>query len=66
MGSIKNQDIKKTSSLLLKRYPDKFSTDFTENKNILREMDIVDGKNVLNQLAGSVTRMRKVSIKRGY
>jgi ribosomal protein S17E len=66
MGSIKNMDVKKTSTILVSKYGDKFGIIFKENKEAIREMDIVEDKRVLNQLAGSVTRMKKIRIRRGY
>ncbi len=47
--------IKRISSELLERYPDKFGLDFNANKNIISEVAIIRSKVLRNELAGYIT-----------
>ena len=46
--------IKRISSELLERYPDKFGLDFNANKNIIGEVAIIRSKVLRNELAGYI------------
>ncbi|MFP3308606.1 MAG: 30S ribosomal protein S17e [Nitrososphaeria archaeon] len=47
---------------LLRRYPDRFTTDFEHNKRALEELVEAESKYVRNVLAGYITRyMRRIS-----
>jgi small subunit ribosomal protein S17e len=47
--------IKRISNELLERYPDKFSTDFAENKEAIKHLAIVRSKLLRNRIAGYIT-----------
>jgi small subunit ribosomal protein S17e len=47
--------IKRISTELLERYPDKFGLDFNANKNIIGEVAIIRSKVLRNELAGYIT-----------
>jgi small subunit ribosomal protein S17e len=47
--------IKRISTELLERYPDKFGLDFRANKNIIGEVAIIRSKVLRNELAGYIT-----------
>ena len=47
--------IKRISNELLEKYPDKFSTDFDENKEALKQIAIVRSKLLRNKIAGYIT-----------
>jgi small subunit ribosomal protein S17e len=47
--------IKRISTELLERYPDKFGLDFNANKNVVSEVAIVRSKVLRNELAGYIT-----------
>lgn len=47
--------IKRISNELLERYPNKFSTNFEENKEIIKEIAIVRSKVLRNRIAGYIT-----------
>ena len=47
--------IKRISSELLQKYPDKFSLEFDANKKTLNELAIVKSKVLRNELAGYIT-----------
>jgi small subunit ribosomal protein S17e len=47
--------IKRISTELLERYPDKFGLDFNANKHIMGEVAIIRSKVLRNELAGYIT-----------
>ena len=49
--------IKRISTQLLERYPDKFGLDFNANKNVVSEVAIVRSKVLRNELAGYITAL---------
>jgi small subunit ribosomal protein S17e len=46
--------VKKLSTELLKRYPDKFNVDFQQNKKTIDEIAKVRSKELRNQIAGYI------------
>jgi small subunit ribosomal protein S17e len=46
--------VKKLSTELLDRYPDKFNVDFQQNKKIIAEIAKVKSKELRNQIAGYI------------
>jgi small subunit ribosomal protein S17e len=46
--------VKKLSTELLNRYPDKFNVDFQQNKKIIDEIAEVKSKELRNQIAGYI------------
>ncbi len=47
--------IKRISTELLEKYPDKFGLDFNANKHIISEVAIIRSKVLRNELAGYIT-----------
>jgi small subunit ribosomal protein S17e len=47
--------IKRISTELLQRYPDKFGLNFDANKNAINELAIVRSKVLRNEVAGYIT-----------
>ncbi len=62
MGRIKTMLVKKIGKKLIKMYPDKFTTDFETNKNIIKELNIIDSKKIRNKVAGYIVRVKKREI----
>ena len=54
MGRIRGKWIKSIAEKLVEKYPEKFSDDFKNNKEILEEMGIIDDKVVRNKIAGYI------------
>ncbi|WP_440008249.1 30S ribosomal protein S17e [Halomicrococcus sp. SG-WS-1] len=50
--------VKKLGNLLLERYPEAFTEDFTQNKESVEKLTNVDSKNVRNRIAGYVSRKK--------
>jgi small subunit ribosomal protein S17e len=46
--------VKKHSTELLNRYPDKFNVDFQQNKKIIDDIAKVNSKELRNQIAGYI------------
>ena len=57
--------IKRISNELLERYPNKFSTNFEENKATMKETAIVRSKVLRNKVAGYITSyLRKQDVSK--
>jgi small subunit ribosomal protein S17e len=56
--------IKRISTELLEKYPDRFSVDFEENKKVIKEIAVVRSKILRNRIAGYITSyLHKASIQ---
>lgn len=58
MGRIRGRNIRKYTVDILKTYKDKFSDDFSANKQILNSLIQAD-KTTRNKIAGYITRLAK-------
>ena len=47
--------IKRISNELLEKYPDRFSTDFDENKEAIKQIAVIRSKLLRNKIAGYIT-----------
>ena len=56
MGKVKTDQVKKTGKTLLERFPDKFTTNFDENKKAVSTLTQGTTTRVRNQIAGYITR----------
>jgi len=56
MGNIRPSFIKSRALLLLEMYPDKFNSDFDNNKALVDEYTDVYNKRMRNWIAGYITR----------
>lgn len=59
MGNIRTKDIKKASFELVELYPDSFNTDFENNKNFIKGLNLGTSKIIRNKISGYVTRVMK-------
>jgi len=59
MGKVRPSYIKSTARKLIEAYPDKFTTDFETNKNLVKELTNIESKKVKNRIAGYITRLMK-------
>jgi small subunit ribosomal protein S17e len=58
--------IKRISSEILDRYPEKFGTDFTQNKATLKNIAVVRSKLLRNRIAGYITAyLRREGTEKG-
>lgn len=55
MGSVRTEQIKRIANELLRRFPEKFSNNFEENKRAVSMLTIGTTIKVRNQIAGYIT-----------
>ncbi len=60
LGCVKTTLIKRISKQLLEKYPDMFTDNFEENKKIVSKLLVVDSKKIKDQVAGHITRLKKI------
>jgi small subunit ribosomal protein S17e len=56
LGNVRTEQIKRTAKELIKRFPEKFSNNFENNKHLVRTLVQGGTPKVLNQIAGYITR----------
>jgi len=61
LGKVRPEHVKKIARELVGLYPDKFSTDFQSNKNILESLARIPSDKLRNRIAGYITRLLKIS-----
>lgn len=67
MGRIKTVQIKSISEKLAETFPDKFSTDFENNKKVIGEVLKLSSKSTRNKIAGYITHlMEKAAMPKTY
>ena len=59
MGRIKTTFVKRKTKELLGKHGDKFTTDFTKNKELTGQYAKVESKKLRNIVAGYMTRLKK-------
>ncbi|WP_455364052.1 30S ribosomal protein S17e [[Eubacterium] cellulosolvens] len=64
MGKVRPEGIKRIANDLIRRYPDKFSKEFEQNKKNIEEYLIYDAKKMRNRVAGYVTRLKRIEENR--
>lgn len=57
MGKVRTVLVKRLSRELVERYPDSFSTEFDQNKEVVDELLTNTTKRLRNRIAGYVTRL---------
>jgi small subunit ribosomal protein S17e len=56
LGKVKTEQVKKTGKELMTRFPNKFSSDFEENKKLVSALVTDTTIRVRNKIAGYITR----------
>jgi len=56
LGNVRTEQIKRTARELIRRFPDKFSADFENNKHVVNSLVTGGTSKVRNQIAGYITR----------
>ncbi len=59
MGKVRIEIVKRASKELMSRYPERFTANFEENKQFLKEIGFTLSKRLRNRVAGYITRMVK-------
>jgi small subunit ribosomal protein S17e len=55
LGKVKTEHIKRLAKELMERFPDKFSSNFDDNKHVVDELTEGATTKVRNQVAGYIT-----------
>ncbi len=59
MGKVRTKVVKRTAKEMLEKFPNKFTTNFEENKQVLMEVAEIPSKRLRNRIAGYITRLVK-------
>lgn len=57
MGKVRPEQVKKVARELIRRYPDRFSVSFEENKKAIGPLANIHSPRMKNRIAGYVTRL---------
>jgi small subunit ribosomal protein S17e len=57
LGNVRPEKVKKFARELLNKYPDKFTTDFEKNKQIITSLAKIPTTKLRNNIAGYITRL---------
>jgi small subunit ribosomal protein S17e len=61
LGKVKTDQVKRAGKELLKRFPDKFTIEFDENKLLVNTLTKGTSTRVRNQIAGYITRKKALA-----
>jgi|YelNatPaOPRAMG01_1025707.scaffolds.fasta_scaffold08805_9 small subunit ribosomal protein S17e len=59
MGRIKTSFIKNIALELVEKHPDKFTKDFSQNKEAVKQLVEIKSKKLRNMIAGYITALKK-------
>jgi len=57
LGNVRPEKVKRVARELLEKYPNKFTTDFEQNKKLLKTMVNTPSKSLRNTIAGYITSL---------
>ena len=57
-GKVRTGLVKKLAQELVKRFPDKFTTDFETNKKLVESLTNISSKKLRNRVAGYITQLQ--------
>jgi small subunit ribosomal protein S17e len=63
MGKVRTEIVKRVSNELVSRYPKSFVTNFEQNKQFLKEINLDVSKKLRNKIAGYVTTLIRIETK---
>ncbi|MCX8170520.1 MAG: 30S ribosomal protein S17e [Candidatus Bathyarchaeota archaeon] len=61
MGNVRPEKVKRIARELIRKYPDKFTANFEENKKILSEIAFIPSSRLRNSIAGYITRLASIN-----
>ena len=64
MGKVRTEVIKRCAREILKTYPERFTTDFEDNKQKLFLVAEIKSKRLRNRIAGYITHLVKIEERR--
>ncbi len=59
MGNIKTSFVKSVAHELYEEYADKFTTDFSKNKEVVKQLADIKSKRLMNMIVGYLTKLKK-------
>ena len=65
MGNVRPERVKRIARELLRRYPDRFTADYEENKRALVSLVNISSKKLRNTIAGYITGLVAASSPAG-
>jgi len=57
LGKVRPEHVKRIAKELVQRFPDKFTTNFENNKKMVKEFTNLSSTKLRNRIAGYVTRL---------
>lgn len=57
MGNVRSEKVKRFARELLKKYPNRFTADFEENKKLVKSVTRIPTARLRNNIVGYVTRL---------
>lgn len=60
MGKVRTELVKRISMELVEKYPQSFSTEFEQNKQFLKEIELGVSKKIRNRIAGYISGIKKI------
>ena len=57
MGKVRTEQVKRVARELLDKYPNKFTTDFENNKQFVSQLTNISTTKMRNKIAGYTTRL---------
>ena len=64
LGNVRSEKVKRIAKELLRRYPDKFTADFEDNKKLVASLVSTPSKSLRNTIAGYITSLVVLSQSR--
>lgn len=61
MGKVRTEKIKRTARELVRRFPNRFSTNFQNNKESVKALTLISSTKLRNRIAGYITRLVSMS-----
>jgi len=57
LGKVRTENVKRIARELVERFPDKFTTDFENNKKLVKALTNIPSTKMRNRVAGYTTRL---------
>jgi small subunit ribosomal protein S17e len=57
LGKVRTEQVKRIARELMERYPDKFTTDFENNKKLVNSLTNITSTKLRNRVAGYTARL---------
>lgn len=61
LGNVRPEKVKRIARELVKRFPNRFTANFEENKKILSSIALIPSTRLRNSIAGYITRLVSTS-----